>query len=99
MGGVCTFKIIVGKNRFACEDKEGNVWLGTGAGLTKYNRESQSFTDFFNDEQRRPVLYSNSVRSLLTDDNGDIWIGTAKGLNRLHPSGTMDFFNDKQGMP
>lgn len=85
--------------RAACEDKEGNLWLGTGAGVTKYNREKQSFTDFFNDDESKRVLYTNSVRSLLEDDNGDIWIGTAEGLNRYHPStGVMDFFNEKQGM-
>ena len=86
--------------RAACEDREGNLWLGTGSGVTKYNKDKQSFTDFSNEEGKKPVLYLNSVRSLLTDDNGDIWIGTAKGLNRYHPStGVMDFFNEKQGMP
>jgi ligand-binding sensor domain-containing protein len=86
--------------RAACEDKQGNLWLGTGGGVAKYNREKQSFIPFSNDDENKPVLHSNSVRSLLCDDNGDIWIGTAKGLNRYHPStGKMDFFDEKQGIP
>jgi ligand-binding sensor domain-containing protein len=87
-------------SRSACEDKQGNLWLATGAGVTKYDRDKQLFTEFVNEENKKQVLYTNSVRSLLEDDNGDIWIGTAAGLNRYHPStGVMDFFNEKQGMP
>ena len=86
--------------RAVCEDKQDNLWLGTGKGLSKYDRKKQSFTFFFNEDGKRPVIQSNSVRSLLEDNNGDIWIGTAKGLNRYKSSsGTMDFFDQKQGMP
>jgi ligand-binding sensor domain-containing protein len=86
--------------RAACEDKEGNLWLGTGSGVTKYNRDKQVFTEFSNENEKKPSLHVNSVRSLLADDNGDIWIGTAKGLNRYQPStGVMEFFTEKQGMP
>jgi ligand-binding sensor domain-containing protein len=86
--------------RAACEDKEGNLWLGTGLGVTKYDRQTQSFTQFTNEDEKKPVLHSNSIRSLLEDDNGDIWIGTAKGLNRYRASTkTIDFFTEKQGIP
>jgi ligand-binding sensor domain-containing protein len=86
--------------RSVCEDKEGNLWLGTGSGVAKYDRDKQSFTEFSNEDEKKPWLHLNSVRSLLADDNGDIWIGTAKGLNRYRPStGVMDFFDDKQGIP
>jgi ligand-binding sensor domain-containing protein len=86
--------------RAACEDKEGNLWLGTGKGIARYDKSWQSFTAFANDDEKKPILHYNSVRSLLEDDLGDIWIGTAKGVNRYHPStGIMDFFNDDQGIP
>ena len=86
--------------RAACEDKEGNLWFGTNLGVAKYDRRKQTFREFTNEDERKPVIYWNSVRSLLEDDNGDIWIGTGKGLNRYHPpTGAVEFFNDKQGMP
>src|SRR6266487_3212794 len=86
--------------RSACEDKEGNLWLGTGSGIARYTRNTQKFTVFANEDEKKSVIHLNSIRSLLDDDNGDIWIGTAKGLNRYHPStGVMDFFNEKQGIP
>jgi len=86
--------------RSACEDKQGNLWLATGNGLAKYDSNWQLLKTFTNDDERKPVLHLNSVRSLLQDDTGDIWIGTAKGLNRYRIStGMMDFFNEKQGIP
>ncbi len=88
--------------RAACEDRQGNRWLATGKGVAKYDSNWQLLTTFTNasDIEKKPVIHYNSVRSLLCDDTGDIWIGTAKGLNRYHPStGTMDFFNGKQGIP
>jgi ligand-binding sensor domain-containing protein len=86
--------------RAACEDKDGNLWLGTGSGIAKFDRSSQLLTTIANEDEEKRVLHINSVRSLLLDDNGDIWVGTAAGLNRYHPStGVMDFFTEKQGMP
>jgi ligand-binding sensor domain-containing protein len=70
--------------------------------VAKYDSNWQLLTTFTNasDSEKKPIIHYNSVRSLLCDDTGDIWIGTAKGLNRYHPStGTMDFFNGKQGIP
>jgi ligand-binding sensor domain-containing protein len=86
--------------RAACEDKQGNLWLATGKGLAKYDSNWQLLKTFTNDDERKPALHLNSVRSLLQDETGDIWIGTAKGLNRYRVSaGTMDFFNEKQAIP
>ncbi|HET6769986.1 MAG TPA: two-component regulator propeller domain-containing protein, partial [Chitinophagaceae bacterium] len=86
--------------RAACEDNEGNLWLATGNGLAIYDSNWQLLKTFTNDDEKKPVLHLNSVRSLLQDETGDVWIGTAKGLNRYRPStGTMDFFNEKQAIP
>ncbi len=86
--------------RTVCEDRQGNLWFGTGKGVAKYDRNKNLFSVFANEEGEKPVIHSNSIRSLLEDDNGNIWIGTAKGLNRYTPStGTMDFFGEKQGIP
>src|SRR6185369_12563510 len=59
--------------RAACEDAQGNLWLGTGSGLAKYDRKKQLFTVFINEEGKKPLLYTNSIRSLLNDDQGNIW--------------------------
>ncbi|HJW29162.1 MAG TPA: two-component regulator propeller domain-containing protein, partial [Saprospiraceae bacterium] len=83
--------------RAACEDHDGHIWLATAKGLAEYDQEWHLLQTFVDDEGKKPMVYSNSVRSLLVDDEGDIWIGTAKGLNRYHPkTGVMDFFDPKQ---
>ena len=85
--------------RAACEDRQGNRWLATGKGIAKYDNKWQLLSTFTNDNEKKPVIQTNSVRSLLLDDMGDIWIGTARGLNRYRIStGGMDFFNEKQGI-
>lgn len=85
--------------RAACEDQQGNLWLGTAIGLAKYNRRTGQYTVYANDDSKKNIFFTNSIRSLLCDDNNDIWVGTAKGLNRLHPqTGQTDFFNVEQGI-
>ncbi|MGE5107239.1 MAG: two-component regulator propeller domain-containing protein, partial [Sphingobacteriales bacterium] len=86
-------------SRSACEDKEGNLWLATAIGLSKYNRQTGKYEVFANENGKKNLFYTNSIRSLLYDDNNDLWVGTAKGLNRLHPlTGKTDFFDEKQGI-
>jgi ligand-binding sensor domain-containing protein len=86
--------------RSACEDTQGNLWLGTGKGLGCFTPDGQMIRKFVNEENKVPVIQRNSIRALLRDRQGDIWIGTAGGLNRFHPgTGKMDFFGKEEGMP
>jgi signal transduction histidine kinase/ligand-binding sensor domain-containing protein/DNA-binding response OmpR family regulator len=55
------------------EDKDLNLWIGTGNGLCIYNRQLDNFKVFRNfGEERYP-----SISSLFEDDNNNIWIGTS----------------------
>ena len=86
--------------RAACEDDQGNYWLGTGKGLARYNSNWQMISSYINEEGKKPVIQFSSIRSLMKDHMGDVWIGTAQGLNRYHTAtGVMEFYNDKQGIP
>lgn len=85
--------------RAACEDSQGNLWLGTGSGLAVYDRRRNQFKVYANESGKKPILHINSIRSMLEDD-GDIWIGTAGGLNRYRAStGVIEFFDERQGIP
>ncbi len=66
-------KISNGNVQCSLQDKAGNLWFGTRAGLYKYDGES--FTRFVVVDG----LNSNSIWSLLEDENGKIWIGTEEG--------------------
>jgi ligand-binding sensor domain-containing protein/signal transduction histidine kinase/DNA-binding response OmpR family regulator len=54
------------------EDKNKNLWVGTGTGLCVYDREKDNFKAFRHFGQD---LFP-SVSALLEDNNDNIWIGT-----------------------
>ncbi|MFT3744548.1 MAG: two-component regulator propeller domain-containing protein [Pyrinomonadaceae bacterium] len=64
------------------EDKNGDLWMGSDAGLAKYVRASETF-EYFGESDGLP---SDSIGSVLIDDaTGNLWLGTAKGLARFDP--------------
>jgi len=62
------------------QDAKGFLWLGTQAGLVRY--DGYSYTLYENEPFQDNVLSHNQVQTLFLD--GDVlWIGTYGGLNRL----------------
>lgn len=68
------------------EDRSGNLWLGSGAGLVQWPVKGGIPTDSF-------ILYDfwknsivNNVRSVLEDQAGNIWTSTHAGLRVTTPS-------------
>jgi ligand-binding sensor domain-containing protein/serine phosphatase RsbU (regulator of sigma subunit) len=55
------------------QDKFGNIWMGTGGGVTKY--DGQTFTHYTETEG----LCNNDVLSMLEDKKGNLWFGTHGG--------------------
>ena len=65
-----------------CEDKDGNIWVGTRmGGLSVYNRASESFTNFRHDAKNSGSICSNTISYLYADRSGNLWIGTDTGLD------------------
>ena len=62
--------------RSLLEDRSGQLWIGTEAGLSRYDGER------FVTYTTQNGLVGNRVRSLLEDRSGQLWIGTGKGLSR-----------------
>jgi signal transduction histidine kinase/ligand-binding sensor domain-containing protein len=58
------------------EDKEGNVWVATSAGLDKFRDLSVTTVS------EKQGLSSDSAWSILSSMDGSVWIGTRDGLNR-----------------
>jgi signal transduction histidine kinase/DNA-binding response OmpR family regulator len=67
--------------RAVSEDGSGNLWLATGGGLNKFNRESETFTCY----SEKDGLISNLIRSILMDRKGNLWLGTDKGMSMFDP--------------
>ncbi len=58
------------------QDREGAVWVGTDAGLSRVTPESITSWG------EREGLPASLILALHADDSGDIWIGTVGGLAR-----------------
>lgn len=65
------------------EDHHKNLWIGSSAGLWRYNLISQKLDVFENDPADKQSLSDNRVHHMIMDGNQNIWIGTGTGLNRM----------------
>ena len=68
-----------------CEDKNGNIWVGTiGNGLNYYDRKANIFKRI----QLEYAYDTETISDILIEDNGIIWVATrTSGLHRLKPTG------------
>lgn len=83
-----------------CEDKKGNLWVGTRtAGLSRYNRSSDVFSNFQRSADPGSVS-NNTINVVYKDKRSNIWVGTADGLNLFDPeSGKFKRFISIAGDP
>ena len=73
---------------------DGFVWLGTEAGLARF--DGNSFVLF--DRNSKPALPGNDVRCLYDARDGTLWIGTSEGLASLR-NGQVRVFTTANGLP
>ncbi|MCC5928484.1 MAG: hypothetical protein JJU28_04490 [Cyclobacteriaceae bacterium] len=59
-------------------DSENEIWIGTNAGLYKYNRDTDDFTIF----NEKNGLLNPLINVLVEDDEKNLWIGSENGLFR-----------------
>ncbi len=76
------------------QTRNGFVWLGTEAGLVRF--DGNSFAVF--DKNSTPALPGSDVRCLLETRDGALWIGTSEGLARWK-DGVVTAFTTRDGLP
>jgi signal transduction histidine kinase/ligand-binding sensor domain-containing protein len=79
--------------RLFYEDREENMWVCTMNGLSLFESESNTFTDF--------KFPGKGISSIHKDSIGNMWVGTyAKGLFKCTSDGTIiKSFDENSGLP
>ena len=77
--------------RALAESADGMVWIGTDAGLARFDARNGRWRVFRENAASRVALPDNRVQSLLIDGKGRLWVGMIRGLSWFDP-GTESFF-------
>jgi signal transduction histidine kinase/ligand-binding sensor domain-containing protein/DNA-binding response OmpR family regulator len=60
---------------YVFEDREEILWVGTNVGLSRFNREQETFTHFRHDPEDPSSLSGEVVVTIYEDSEGVLWIG------------------------
>src|SRR3546814_14436541 len=74
------------------------MWLGTDAGLCRYNRGTQTFTWYEPKQGETNLLSTTMVKSIVGDAQGAMWIGPSVGVVRLSDDTTARFHTGNSGL-
>lgn len=73
-------------------DNDGQIWLGSGRGLVKYNSGEDYELIKVSDE-----YWQNVVTLLYQDSEGTFWVGTEGGVAK-YESGEFEFYTETDGL-
>lgn len=62
--------------------RDGRVWIGSAAGLSTYNMNTNKTTTFSEEDG----LANGFVYKILEDEGGKLWVSTNKGLSSFDPA-------------
>lgn len=78
--GPATLKI-AGNILTIISNKKGFLWIGTSAGLVKYNKHKNTYIVYSSNAETPGSISYNVITSILIDTKDNIWVGTEEGLN------------------
>lgn len=64
-------------------DDDGNLWVGTNNGITRFDRSTQRFHNFTLADGLPSLNFNNT--SALKSKTGELWFGTAAGIVHFRP--------------
>lgn len=73
--------IINNRINWIFEDARKQLWVGTEGGLSRFNRDKKTFTNYTTENG----FPGNLIYAVLEDNKGDFWITTSKGLVNFSP--------------
>ncbi len=71
--------------RTCCEDNQGNIWIGTFDGLSRYHQATGQITQY-KGRNDPDGLTNSSIWCIIKDHQGTLWLGTYfGGINYFNP--------------
>jgi len=67
------------------QGRDGAIWLGTQAGVNRFDKKTNQFQSFRNNPMDKNSLSHDSVWTIMAGKDGLIWIGTDAGLDSYDP--------------
>ncbi len=81
------------------EDKDGEIWAGTGNGLYRAREIGENF-EFEKVPLENKIGEILPVTTIIQDRGGVLWVGTSGiGLFRILPSGQIEHYSTANGLP
>jgi len=82
------------------EDPSGNIWVGSNAGVKKFDHEMNLIAQLHHNPANAYSLSDNRVRSLFIDREDFIWVGSYGGIDIYDPKlNKYRNFQHKEGDP
>ncbi len=63
------------------EDSRHNLWIGTWAGLNRFDYQTRTFKAF----RKEDGLADNVVYGIIEDKDGNFWVSTNQGISKFDP--------------
>jgi len=70
-----------GGHRAIMIDGRNHVWITASYGLLLYNKESDSFINYYHNNEDPQSIGSNDLYSIMEDKFGRLWLGSSEGLD------------------
>ncbi|MGD1928263.1 MAG: EAL domain-containing protein [Leptolyngbyaceae cyanobacterium] len=81
------------------EDAQGNLWLGTAAGIVMFSPEAKTFIQY-DLPPDLPDLSQHQIRDLIVASNGEVWAATASGVVVFSPDdATWQHYQNRSEQP
>ncbi|HOY38704.1 MAG TPA: two-component regulator propeller domain-containing protein [Bacteroidales bacterium] len=87
-----TQALISNNTRCISQDSDGNIWVGTTAGITRY--DGFSWTSFTTEDG----LGNNLIYDIYCSSDGDVWAATAGGIS-VYDGSNWTIYNLGSGLP